>query len=419
MRFRVLAILSVLSIITYLDRVCISVAGPRIQQDLGLTPQIWGWVLGVFTLGYSFFEIPSGALGDRIGPRQTLTRIVLWWSAFTALTGTVSRAATLLVTRFLFGAGEAGAYPNITTSISRWFPPAERARAQGIIWMASRVGGALSPLLVVAIQRSYGWRASFWCFGISGVIWAAAWYAYARDWPSEVPHISSVELAEIGDAGRQRPHAAVDWPTALRSKNLWTIALMFHAYCWASHFYISWLPTYLQKGRGFSEQQMGLFGSLPFVAGMVANLFGGFLSDRLARKKGLRFGRCAIGFTCLLSASGLVLVAALTPNRIVAVTTLALGYGCLDTMLPSAWAVCLDVGKHNAGAVSACMNMSGQLGSFLSSVTYGYVIGATHNYSLPLFVMSGMLVISALLFSQIHPEQTLAMQVQKSTLAPI
>ncbi len=156
---------------------------------------------------------------------------------------------------------------------------------------------------------------------------------------------------------------------------------------------------------------MGLLGSLPFVAGGIAgNLFGGFLSDRLARKIGLRFGRCAIGCSCLLIASVLVLVAALTPNRIVAVTTLTLGYGCLDTMLPSAWAVCLDVGEHNAGAVSACMNMSGQLGSFLSSVTYGYVIGATHNYSLPLFVMSGMLLVSALLFSRIHPEQTLAMQ---------
>ncbi len=160
-RHKVLFLLSLLSAITYLDRVCISVAGPRIQHALRLSPVQWGWVGGVFSISYALFEIPSGYLGDRIGARAVLSRIVLWWSGFTALTGVSWNYSSLLVTRFLFGVGEAGAGPNTCVSLSRWFPPIERARAMGIFLMGAEVGTALTPLLVIPIQQHYGWRASF------------------------------------------------------------------------------------------------------------------------------------------------------------------------------------------------------------------------------------------------------------------
>jgi MFS transporter, ACS family, glucarate transporter len=160
-RHQVLFLLSLLSAITYLDRVCISVAGPRIQHALRLSPVQWGWVGGIFSISYALFEIPSGYLGDRIGARAVLSRIVLWWSGFTALTGVSWNYSSLLVTRFLFGAGEAGAGPNASVSLSRWFPPTERARAMGIFLMGAEVGTALTPLLVIPIQQHYGWRASF------------------------------------------------------------------------------------------------------------------------------------------------------------------------------------------------------------------------------------------------------------------
>ena len=166
---RVLGMLSLLSVITYLDRVCIAVAGPRMQDSLHISPQAWGWVTSVFFLSYGAFEIPTGALGDRIGPRRVLTRIVLWWSAFTSLTGVVSSYWLLLFVRFCFGMGEAGAYPNASTVIARWIPQRRRARAWGIVWMTSQIGAAMSPLLVVPIQMRYGWRASFCLFGILGV----------------------------------------------------------------------------------------------------------------------------------------------------------------------------------------------------------------------------------------------------------
>lgn len=401
-RYRVLSFLFLLSIITYIDRVCISVAGPRMQQDLDISPERWGWVVGAFTLSYAIFEIPTGALADRIGARRVLTRIVLWWSAFTSLTGAVSNFYVLLATRFAFGAGEAGAYPGTTSSISRWFPSVERARATGIVWMASRLGGALSPLLVIPIQQAYGWRTSFFVFGVMGVVWCVVWYWWYRDHPAEKPGVTKAELEEVG-GGTRRAHHGLPWGKALREWNYWKILLMYHTYCWGSYFYLSWLHTYLQKGRGFSESQMGIWSTLPFICGACGNLLGGTLSDILVRKFGLRLGRRLIGFGGLALSGCFMLLTAQTASNAMAVVYLALGYGSMDCMLPVAWAVCLDVGGKYAGAVSGSMNMAGQIGSFLTSITFGYVVAATQSYNAPLMYMGVLLLISAVLFASIDP----------------
>jgi len=219
-RHRVTGFLVLLFAITYIDRVCISVAGPRIQQDLGIDPVGWGWVTAMFTLSYCLFEIPTGALGDRLGPRRVLTRIVLWWSAFTALTGTVSSYPLSLVTRFLFGAGEAGAFPNASIVVSRWFPATQRASMCGVVLMASQIGGGIAPLLIVPIQIRYGWRASFFLFALAGVAWAAAWYWWFRDSPSEKPGVDSDELADVEPAPVDAHHG-FPWHIAFRSESGW------------------------------------------------------------------------------------------------------------------------------------------------------------------------------------------------------
>jgi sugar phosphate permease len=406
-RHRVLVALFFLSIITYLDRVCISVAGPRMQKDLDIAPEMWGWVVGAFTLSYAIFEIPTGSMGDRVGPRKVLTRIVLWWSAFTSLTGVVSNFWLLLATRFAFGAGEAGAYPNSSSAISRWFPTAERGRAHGVVWMASRIGGAISPLLVVPIQMRWGWRASFYVFGAIGVIWVVIWYWWFRDHPSEKPGVTKREMEEIGASARAPHHEKLPWSIALRNSNLWTIMLMYHTYCWGSYFYLSWLHTYLQKGRGFSEQEMQIYSTLPFIVGAVANLFGGFLSDALTRRFGLRWGRRTVGAAGLGLSGFFLLGTALTDSKGAAVVFLALGYGSMDCMLPVAWAVCLDVGRKYAGAVTGSMNMAGQFGSFLSSVAFGYMVRYFGNYNTPLLPLAAALFVSAFLFSRIDPTRQL------------
>jgi MFS family permease len=417
-RHKVLALLFLLSIITYIDRVCIAVAGPRMQEDLGMSPEQWGWVVGVFAISYAVFEIPSGSLGDRIGPRKVLTRIVIWWSVFTSLTGMAWNYLVLLPIRFLFGAGEAGAYPNSSGSISRWFPTTERARAHGLVWMASRVGGALTPFLVIPIQAAFGWRVSFFCFGFLGLIWAWYWYRWYRDDPYKMPGVTRGELEEIG-AVRAAEHHSLPWSIALRRSNLWLLMLMYFTYCWGAFFFLSWMPTYLAKGRGFSETGL-LFSTVPFILGASANLAGGYASDVLVRKWGLKWGRRSVAIFGLGSAAVLTVATMMTENQYLALLFLAMSYAGSDFMLPTAWAVCLDVGRKYAGAVTGTMNTAGQVGSFLSSVAFGYfvVYGNTLlpqlglpvtsgirnlTYEVPLVPMAVMLAISALLWLKIDP----------------
>jgi MFS transporter, ACS family, glucarate transporter len=405
-RNRVLGLLFLLSIITYMDRVCIGLAGKRIQADLGLNESQLGWVLGIFALSYALFEIPSGAMGDRIGPRKVLTRIVLWWSVFTSLTGLVSNYYGMLAVRFAFGAGEAGAYPNSSSAISRWFPVGERARAHGVVWMASRIGGAIAPLLVVPIQAAYGWRASFYVFGTAGVAWAIVWYGWYRNHPAEKEGVPAQELAEVG-GGEKPVHEGLPWGIALRSKNLWMIMLMYHTYCWGGYFYLSWLPNYLQKGRGFSESEMKIYAVLPFIAGIFGNIIGGTVSDYLCKRRGLKFGRVVVGTTGLFLSACFLLATAMTANRYAAVAFLTLGYGSMDCMLPVSWAICLDVGKKYAGTVTGAMNMAGQIGSFATAVVFGKLVMYFGNYNQPLLPMAAMLLVAAVLYTQIDPNEQL------------
>lgn len=401
-RNRVLGLLFLLSAITFLDRVCISVAGPRMQADLGITPQMWGWVMGVFTLSYSLFEIPSGALGDRFGPRRMLTRIVLWWSVFTTITGLIGGFRSLLAVRFLFGMGEAGAYPNSSAAVARWFPVTERARAHGIIWMAGLLGAGLTPMLVVPIQMRYGWRATFLCFGGLGVVWAAVWYWWFRDKPAEKAGISEAELEEIG-AAAGRTHVPLPWRRVLRTRNFWTLMAAYHCYCWGSNFYLTWLHTYLQRGRQMTESEMAVVSIFPFFLGAFTNLTAGWLSDVLVRRHGLRTGRRVVG-SLGLAAGGVFLMAAVaSPSNRLACVFLTLAYGSMICMLPCAWAICLDIGQQCAGTLTGAMNTAGQLGSLISTVAYGYMVAYSGSYSTPLMPLAVALVVGSCLFWRIDP----------------
>lgn len=401
-----LVLLALLSVITFLDRLCIAVAGPQIQDDLGISPERWGWVLGAFILSYGLFEIPTGALGDRWGQRNVLTRIVLWWSSFTALTGLATGFAPLVAVRFLFGAGEAGAYPNMSGVISRWFPRGERARAQGYVWGASRAGGALAPLLVVPIQAMLGWRTMFFIFGLIGLVWCAVWRSWYRDRPADNERITPSELQEIGFEPQGGDHRA-PWGLMFRSKQLWTIIAMYGSYAWGSWFYFSWLHTYLVRGRGFTQQELAIFSALPFVLGAAANVAGGYLSDMASRKFGLRFGRALVGSTSLSVAACLLVATGLSSEKTSVIVLLALGFGVMDLMLPTAWAICLDIGGRHAGAVTGAMNTAGQVGGFFCTIVFGYVVGYSHDYNLPLFIIAFMLLVSAVLFTRIDSARPL------------
>lgn len=390
-RHFILALLVALSVITFLDRLCISVAGPRMQAELGIPPEQWGVVLSAFVLAYGLFEIPTGMMGDRAGQRGVLTRIVVWWSAFTALTGSMQSLTPLIVTRFLFGAGEAGAYPNMAGVVRRWFPVHERARSQGFIWGASRFGGALAPLLVVPLQQQFGWRASFWIFGAAGLVWCALWWLYYRDdgapYPPEAHTAPALHM--------------------FRSGQLWLILCMYGSYAWGSWFYFSWLHTFLIKGRGFTESEMAVAASLPFLLGTASNIAGGFISDAACRRWGLRSGRRRVGVSSLAISAAFLLAAAGTTDRPATVALLTLSFAIMDLMLPSAWAICLDIGGSHSGAVTGAMNTAGQLGGFVCTLVFGYVVKYFDSYNAPLIGIAGMLALAAFLFSRIDATKPL------------
>lgn len=404
-RYRVGALLFLLAVITYLDRVCISVAGPRIQEYLHIGPQQWGWVVGVFAISYALFEIPGGWMADRFGPRITLTRIVLWWSAFTALTGAVSSFPLLLLTRLSFGAGEAGAFPNAAATIAAWFPASERGRAFGFLSMAMQTGGALSPLLVVPIQVRYGWRASFYVFALIGVAWAVVWFAWFRNTPGEKPGVTPSELKEIGPAAGRHEHD-LPWGVAVRSGNFWAILLMAMCFGYGSYFFIAWLPTYLVHARNFTERDL-LLSTLPFIFGGCANLASGATSDFLLRRFGLKAARRWVGITGLSGAAFFTILALATSSKTATLLLLCLSFAGISFNQSMTFPICIDIARKSPGSMGGAMNMAAQLGSFFSGIVFGYVARISGSYDRPLLLISLVLTFGAVMWLKIDPTQQL------------
>ena len=381
---QVLAFLVVLAVITFLDRIAISVAAARMQADLHIQTNRWGWILGAFVLSYGLFEIPTGALGDRLGPRRVLTRIVWWWSAFTALTGMMTGFSGLLVTRFLFGVGEAGAYPNISAALASWFPARSRAQAQGWIWGASRLGGALAPLIVVPLQIAVGWRATFVLLGVLGLTWGIFWFVWYKEPPGSVV-----------------VHTKTNWKELLTSRQMQLLFTMYWCYGWGPWFYFSWYPSYLVRMAHVSEKEMGVYSALPYLLGVIGNLAGGVVFDRVTERRGIRFAGRLIGGGSLFCCAVLMLGMTQIHDKIPLVIVSALGFGVGDFMVPAAWAVAMNMGGTRAGTVTGAMNTAGQIGGFVCSVMAGYLVQATGSYNAPVIVVACVLIVAAISFSRV------------------
>jgi ACS family glucarate transporter-like MFS transporter len=406
-RYVALTFLVLLSIITYMDRICIGVLAGPMQKDLGISDEAWGYVIGAFLLGYGLLEVPSGALGDWLGQRKVLARIVIWWSAFTVLTGVATNYSVLLATRFLFGAGEAGAYPNASGVIDRWFPASERARAQGIVWGASRVGGALTPLVIAPALGYVPWQTPFFAFGALGLVWAIAWLWWFRDDPRQHPAMTEAELAEIGPP-RIVSHTGIPWFALFGSPQLWLIMAMYWFYVFGAIFFMFALTKYFTAGRAFDRNEAAVCVSLAFTAGAIGNAIGGWASDFLSKRYGLWVGRCLVGAACLSINGALQIAAAFTANKWGAAALLILAFGVMDGMLPAAWAVCLDVGRRHAGAVSGAMNTAGQVAGCICMSLYGYMIGSWQwGFELPLILFAVNMFIGAVFFLLVDPTRPL------------
>lgn len=406
-RNSVLILLMIVGVITFLDRINITMAGTQIMQDLNLNKTQWGWILSAFILSYGLFQIPLGAWGDRKGHRTVLAIIVLWWSLFTGFSGMAGGFISLLLIRFAFGIGEAGAYPCMTGSIGRWFPKSEIGKAQGYIWAASRVGGALTPFIVIPIITNLGWRAAFYILGSVGLIWVLVWYFWYRDNPAKMRGIKQSELAEINASTEVKEKIKIPWKVILRNQQFWLIITMYWFYAWASWFFFSWFPTFMEEGRGFELKELNWAVSVPFLMSMIGNISGGYLSDKFSGKYGLKTGRRILGVGGLSLSAVFMFLAAFIPGKMQVFVFLSLCFGVIDLMLPSAWAVCLDVGKKYGGAISGAMNTAGNIGGFVCASLFGFLVQKTGNYNFPLYIISAMLVISAILFSRIDASKTI------------
>jgi ACS family glucarate transporter-like MFS transporter len=404
-RYRVLAMTVVLAAITYLDRVTISVTRPDIARDLGLSATQMGYVFSAFYLAYALFEIPSGSWGDRVGTRRVLTRIVCWWSAFTVLTAVAFSYTSLVAIRFLFGSGEAGAWPNVARTFSRWFPRQERGTAQGIFFMGAHLAGGLTPMLVTALLVYFNWRSLFALFGSIGFIWSLAWYRWFRDSPAEHAAVGAAErlLIESGaEAARGDALSATDWTRLLWNRTVVCLCLMYFTQAFGGAFYVTWLPTYLAS-RGLTGMTAGVLAGLPLMLSAAADLVGGVATDRAAHRLGLRLGRITIGGGALAAAGVFTIASTLVDSAVGAAILIALGGASSNFLLGAAWGTCLDIGGRRSGAVSAAMNTSGQVGSILSPILVAEVVRRFSRWSAPLYVTGVLFLLGAVCWLWVDP----------------
>ena len=405
-RYWVIVFAVALAVVTYIDRVCISFALPFITHDLHLSTEQAGWALSVFGWGYALFEVPGGYLGDWMGPRRVLTRIVLWWSLFTAATGWALNAVMLQATRFLFGVGEAGCFPNITKAFTTWLPENERVRAQGIMWLAARWGGAFTPLLVAVVMEAVGWRHSFEIFGCVGVIWAMFFFAWYRDDPLRHPGLNGAERELVRQsASLSTRHVHVPWSRLLRSRQVWMLCWQYFCLSYGWYFYITWLPTYLREGRHVALFSSAWLSILPLFCGGLGNPAAVVASDWLLRRNGdLVRTRRIMAYIGFLGAAGFLVLSTQVRDPLMAMLAIGAASFSNDLVMPGAWAASMDIGGRYAGTVSGAMNMWGNVGGALCPAAIGYVLDWSHNdWNLTFYISAAIYLMGVVFWMFLDP----------------
>ena len=387
--------------ITYMDRVAISAAAPSIEKEFGFSTVTIGWILAAFQLSYALFQIPGGWMGDRFGPRRALTGVVIWWSAFTAATAATWSAGSMIVCRFLFGMGEAGAFPIATRSLSRWMLPSERGWAQGVTHAGARLAGALTPMVAAALIIAFGWRAPFLVFALVGLVWAVVWFWYYRDSPAEHRSVNDAERELIASQLGRRDGSgrkAVPWKQILSSPQMWLLAGMYACYAYSIGIYLSWFPKYLVDAHGFGLAQMGFFASLPLLAGVAGDVAGGYISDHILKRTGnLKMARRSVAIVGFVLAGVMIMGAISQPDPVISVLFFCAAVFGLELTVGVSWAVALDIGDEFAGSVSAVMNTVGNLGGTTAAAATGYLV-TFYGWNTAFGVLVVLAAIAAVLF---------------------
>jgi MFS family permease len=405
-RYWVIVFAVTLAVVTYIDRVSISFAAPDIRKDLHLDPVQMGWAFTAFGWAYALFEMPGGFLGDWMGPRKVLMRIVLWWSFFTAATGWAWNFFSLVVTRFLFGAGEAGCFPNLTKVFTTWLPARERVRAQGFMWLSARWGGAFTPPLVALVMRHVGWRHSFEIFGSLGVIWGVIFYWWYRDNPLQNPKLNSAERELLHECSQHASgHSDVPWGRFLGSGSAWLLCWQYFCLSYGWYFYITWFPTYLREGRHQAVATSAWLSVIPLFFGGLGNPVSVFINARMVRAGGsVARTRRILAYIGFLGAAGFLVLSTRIHDSTVAVFLIGMASFSNDLVMPGAWGSAMDIGGKYAGTLSGAMNMWGNIGGALAPLAIGYILSWTsNNWNLTFYISAAIYLLGILCWMFIDP----------------
>jgi ACS family glucarate transporter-like MFS transporter len=432
-RYRVMAFLLALSFLTYFDRVCIVRVQTDIQSELHIDDNGMALIFGAFWLAYAIFEIPAGWLGDRFGARLALTRVVLAWSLFTALTGFAAGFTSLLAIRFLFGAGEAGAFPNMARVQSAWLSPAARGRAGGWLWLAARWGGGFSPFVFAALIRwldspavrdviavvpglaaMSGWRLGFLAAGFIGVIWCVAFYPWFRNDPAEHRGVSAGELALIRD-GSNRTHGTNGtgearlgpdiWRALFTSRSLWALMLLYAFGSFGWSFFVSWMPRYLQDAHGITFKASEQIWKQPLLYGGVSCLIGGVVSDWLVRRTGRkRLARATLPVCGCLAAATAIFSLRFVHDPDTAIVLMCVAGAAYDFGQAANWASIVDVGGRFAGIATGLINL-GNIGQVIQPWV-GAKLFNTYDWNTLLAALAVAFLLAATMWLFIDPRRT-------------
>src|ERR1700733_15256331 len=412
-RYNVILLALGLAVLSYMQRVAISEAAGPIARDLQISKHQMGFVFGAFALSYALFEIPAGLLGDRLGVKRVLAQIVLAWSVCTALTGAAWNVASLVGIRFLFGAGEAGCFPNLTRMLSAWLPESERERAQSLMWSFTRWGGAVTPPLALLCIRWVGWRWAFVSFSALGFLRCLLFLVWFKADPAQHPSVNAAEL-ELLESSRaltrqQRVHR--HWTSLLLTRQvlLLFVQYFFLSYVWC--FYITWLPTYLREGRAQSPERAAALAVLPLLFGGFGSLATGLAPRRLPRR--------AVAFFGFLGTA--ILLFAFTHIHAVVPAMVAMGIAsfCSDLTMPISWDACFQIGGSYTATVAAAMNMLGNLAGFIAPVVGGVILEHTgENWNIVIDTMVGAAMVSSLCWLYLNPESAQRQRKQGALSAP-
>ena len=403
-----------ISATAYLDRVNISIAGPILQREFGLSNTQLGYVFSSFVIGYALFQIPGGRLVDRYGPRRTLLFATIWWAVFTSITALVPSGVSgalwiLLSVRLALGVGEAVVYPSSNRLVSKWIPTTERGVANGLIFAGVGIGAGVTPPLVTYIIANYGWHWTFWISAIIGLVIGAVWFWIARDEPKQHPWITAEEIqtikAGLPAVAITASAPALRWTQLTRSRSVMAMSLSYFAFGYTAYIYFTWFFIYLTKVRGLDLKSSAIFGMLPFLAMAVGSPLGGWVSDSVTRRWGRRSGRCVLAAVSMGISAVFLALGPLASDVRMATLLLAGGAGALYLSQSSFWSVSADISGPSAGVLSGFMNMGNQIGGALTA-SLTPILANYFGWPFSFLVTAVLCAMGALSWLLVDPERT-------------